>query len=245
MEQHAANEVCHVEILPPRQNTQKLLEDLERFDMKYRKILDAGYSICITDNAMGNLAFQGMELIEELNLPVKADQLMIHLNTFHSKKNLDEILISCADQGVVNLLAVSGDGNERLPRVTPEELGYPEATVVTSVELLHYINREYPGKFHLGVAFNPYEPEHHEFEKMERKIDAGAEFVITQPILGENEITRKLIDRFSVGYEIPQDSAFDPIAGLKQLQALYPNCGLYLALLGYKTQYPLLKEILV
>ena len=42
----------------------------------------------------------------------------------------------------------------------------------TSVELLKYVNREYPGMFSLGVAFNPYEPEDHEMEKTQRKIDA-------------------------------------------------------------------------
>jgi len=29
---------------------------------------------------------------------------------------------------------------------------------------------------------------------------------------------------------------------LRQLHTYYPDCGLYLALLGYKTQFPMLKE---
>ncbi|MEE8440492.1 MAG: methylenetetrahydrofolate reductase [Spirochaetia bacterium] len=261
---HITNEVYHVEILPPKQNTEKLDSDLKRFDMKYRKVLDAGYCICITDNAMGLLAFQGMELIEELDLPVVSDRLMIHLNTFHTKKDLDGILTSCADRGVGNILVVSGDGNERLPRLTPDEMGCPEATVVTSAELLRYINRECPGKFNLGVAFNPYEPEEHEFEKMARKIDSGAEYIITQPLLGKNPITDKMIDQFKlpviveawmskrlhllsecVGYDIPEDADYDPVASLKNLHSFYATSGVYLALLGYKTQFPLLKEIWV
>ena len=48
-----------------------------------------------------------------------------------------------------------------------------------------------------------------------------------------------------VGYEIPEDTEYDPISALKELQTMYPTCGLYLALLGYKTQYPILKDILV
>ena len=157
---------------------------------------------------------------------------------------------------------VSGDGNERLPRLTPEEIGYPEVTVVTSVELLRYIEREYPGKFNLGVAFNPYEPEQHEFEKMERKIDAGAKYIITQPLIGRNPITDRMIEQFQlpviveawmsrklhllsecVGYEIPEDTEYDPIAALKDLHVQYPNCGVYLAILGYKTQFPLLEDM--
>jgi len=46
----------------------------------------------------------------------------------------------------------------------------------------------------------------------------------------------------AVGYEIPEDTAFDPIQTLKSLHRLYPGCGVYLSLLGFKTQYPLLKD---
>ena len=49
---------------------------------------------------------------------------------------------------------------------------------------MRYIAREHPGAFRCGVAFNPYEPQEAELEKMKRKIDAGAEFIITQPIIG-------------------------------------------------------------
>ena len=48
-----------------------------------------------------------------------------------------------------------------------------------------------------------------------------------------------------VGYEIPDNTPYDPIDNLKQLQKNYPDCGLYLALLGFKTQYPILKELWV
>ncbi|MBN1257654.1 MAG: methylenetetrahydrofolate reductase [Planctomycetes bacterium] len=264
MQHHIANKIYHVEVLPPKQNSEKLDEDLERFDMKYRMVLDAGYCVCITDNSMGHLAFQGTELIEELDLPVDSDQIMIHLNTFHSKEDFDGILTTCIDRGVQHLLVVSGDGNERLPRLEPEEIGYPEVTVVTSVELLKYIEREYPGKFNLGVAFNPYEPEQHEFEKLQRKVDAGAKYIITQPLIGRNEIVDKMKGRFKlpvvveawmskklhllsecVGYEIDENIEYDPIAALQNLHEIYPDCGVYLALLGYKTQFPLLKDIWV
>ena len=46
----------------------------------------------------------------------------------------------------------------------------------------------------------------------------------------------------AVGYTIPEDTPFDPIATLKQIHDDYPNCGVYLSLLGFKTQYPLISE---
>ena len=96
---------------------------------------------------------------------------------------------------------------------------------------------------------------------MRRKIDAGAEYIITQPVIGSHPAVAELekfdipviIDAWMskklhllsecVGYEIPEDTPYDPIANLQDLQQNYPNHGFYLALLGFKTQYPLLKDL--
>ena len=259
---HIQHKIYHVEILPPKQDTEKLEEDLELFATKYRRVMDSGYCACITDNAMGLLAFQGTEILEELGLPVLPDQIMIHLNTFHTKEDLDHILDYCKTKGIVSLLIVSGDGSDRLPKLKPSDVGFPEVESVTSVELLHYIRREHGDTFLLGVAFNPYEPEEHEFEKMDRKIAAGAAFIITQPLIEKNAVVDRLLLRYpelpvtieawmskkiyllseAVGYEIPENTEFDPIATLETLQRLYPSCGVYLSLLGFKTQYDLIRD---
>jgi methylenetetrahydrofolate reductase (NADPH) len=186
--------------------------------------------------------------------------LVIHLNTFHTREGLDQILTTAADMGAKYLLTISGDGSERLPKLTPECIGLT-CNTVTSVELLQYINKEYPGKFSCGVAFNPYDPPEHELERMKRKVDAGAEYIITQPVIGKDNTLEGLkqfdipivVDAWMskkihllsecVGYEIPEDTPYDPIENLKELQKNYPDFGLYLALLGFKTQYPILKDL--
>jgi len=252
----------HVEVLPPRQDAEDLEVRLDRFAARYKRVLEAGYCACITDNAMGNMSFQGPEIIEEYNLPVETDNVMIHLNTFHSKKDLDNILKSCISQGIKYLLVVSGDGNIRFPKLKPSDIGVEGVSSVTAVELLQYINREYPGSFISGVAFNPYEPEEEEVEKMARKIDAGAEFVITQPIIDKNPVVDRLISSINipvmveawmskklhllsdcVGYEIPEETEYDPITTLSNLQSEYPSGGVYLAMMNYKRQFNLLSDI--
>ena len=260
MQHHIDNKIFHIEILTPKQNSEKLDADLEAFAEKYTKVIDAGYIACITDNPMGHLSFQATEVIPELGLPVEPEQLVIHLNTFHTKENLDQILTTAADMGAKYLLTLSGDGSERLSKLTPEALGM-DGNTVTSVELLQYINKAYPKTFSCGVAFNPYEPEEHEVERLKRKLDAGAEYIITQPVIGEDPLVAGLkqygvpviVDAWMskklhllsecVGYEIPEDTPYDPIDNLGKLQSYYPDYGLYLALLGFKSQYPLLKEI--
>ncbi|AUS96928.1 hypothetical protein CDQ84_02165 [Clostridium thermosuccinogenes] len=263
MQHHIKNKIYHVEILPPKQDTEKLEADLELFANKYNRVLESGYCACITDNAMGHLSFQGTEMIEELGLEVRPEQVMIHLNTFHTKEDLHKILDTCKSLGIKYLLVISGDGSERLPKLRPSDIGV-EGVVesVTSVELLKYIKEQYPDTFVLGVAFNPYEPPEHEFEKLERKLKAGASFIVTQPIIEKNKMVDELLEKHpdipviveawmskklyllsdAVGYEIPQDTEYDPIETLKMLHKLYPGCGVYLALLGFKTQYHLLEN---
>ena len=260
MQHHIDNKVFHVEILTPKQKSKKLDEDLERFADKYTKVVEAGYVACITDNPMGMLSFQATEVIPEFDLPVEPEQLVIHLNTFHTRKGLDEILTTAADMGAKYLLTISGDGSERLPKLTPECIGL-DCNTVTSVELMEYIHREYPGQFSCGVAFNPYDPPEHELERMKRKLDAGAEYIITQPVIGQDPVLEDLkqfnipiiVDAWMskklhllsecVGYEIPEDTPYNPLDNLKELQKNYPDFGLYLALLGFKTQYPILKDL--
>ena len=261
MREHILGRRYHVEIIPPKHDSTKPLADLALFGEKYRRVMGSGFCACITDNAMGLLAFQGHETIEYLDLPVPPEQVMLHINTFHSKQALDELLSDAMDMGVKYLLIVSGDGCERLPRLSPADLG-TQGESVTSVELLAYIRKNYPS-FSLGAAFNPYEPPEHEFAKLDAKLAAGAAFVITQPILGRNEIVDRLLREYPdlpviveawmskklfllsdvVGYTIPEDTAFDPIAALEELHRAYPDCGFYLSILGFKTQYHLVEGL--
>jgi hypothetical protein len=46
-----------------------------------------------------------------------------------------------------------------------------------------------------------------------------------------------------VGHEIPEGTPYDPMENLRDLRRFYPDYGLYLAILGFKTQYPLLQGI--
>ncbi len=251
----------HVELIPPKQDSEKLDADLSLFTTKLERVMNSGFTASITDNAMGLLAFQGHECIEELGINVIPENILIHLNTFHTKRNLDEILTSCSRLGIRSILAISGDGSTRLPKLHPSDVE-ADTLAVTSVELIRYLKKYYP-EFSVGAAFNPYEPEAHEFDKLDRKLDAGAEFVITQPIIEKNAVIDRLLREYPdlpvtieawmskklfllsdvVGYPIPEDAEFAPIDTLKELQDIYPQCGYYLSLLGFKTQYGTVEEM--
>ena len=197
-----------IELVAPKQDAQDLESWFTKFANRYKLFLDNDMVICITDNPMGHLSFMGPEIIDFLELPVNADNIMVHLNTFHRKtdkkydptreqneQDLDILLNHALKFGIKYLLCVSGDGSERIPRLQPPDLGYNPKLIqtITSVQLLEYIHKEYSGRFTCGVAFNQYEPAREEMEKLERKLGAGASFIITQPVSINGESDARII----------------------------------------------------
>ncbi len=249
-----------VELTPVKQKAKDLRERLDKFVAKFHQVIDAGYCVSIPDNPMGHLAFQGTELIEEFGLPVPKDRVLCHLNTFHTIDEIEGILSSCKTLGIGNVLIISGDGSDRLPKLNPDDVG-AKTNAVNSVELARYIDRHYKDVFRIGAAFNQYEPEAYEFEKLEKKLAAGVEFIITQPVVGEEEILSRLIGynvpvfleawmstnttllADCIGYDLPHDYSHEPLEVLKKLTRKYPECGFYTALLKFKSQFPVLDDI--
>lgn len=243
-----------IELLTPKQSDEDFEARLEVFAERYRRILDAGAVVSIPDNPMGNVHFTALEVVDFLGLPLDRERTLLHLNSFHLRTDLEAFLGGAAERGVRNLLVVSGDGGPKLPRLEPADVGI-DAKTVTSIVLLEYIEREYPGVFTCGVAFNQYEPAEHELERLERKVDAGARFVITQPVLGEDLVVASLKDfglpvfigawmsrrvdllLECVGLEPRPEGQYDPAANLALLHQRYPDFGLYLALLGFKLDW--------
>ncbi|AKJ65656.1 methylenetetrahydrofolate reductase [Kiritimatiella glycovorans] len=242
------------EVLTPKQASENIEGDLEKFAEKYAITMDRDWVACITDNPLGMLSFEAMETLDAVEADVKPERVLVHLNTFHIKADLDRILAEMKEKGARYILAVSGDGSERMHRLEPGELG-TGGTTVTSVELMEYIHREHPGDFVCGVAFNHYEPQDAERDKLRRKLEAGAQFIVTQPVIRRHEnvdwlrnagvpvivesFMSKRIDLVAecVGYDLPpEDRNYDPIANFVALRENYPDFGVYLALLGMKKQ---------
>lgn len=250
-----------IEVLAPKQSTTDLDAALERFAKRYETTLAAGCAVSIPDNPMGVLRFQAVELITELGLSVPAGRVLAHLNTCHTMENLDQTIEATAAAGIGDLLLVTGDGSERLSKLDPAILGF-DSKSATSVELLRYVHREYPGTFRTGVAFNPYEPQDHELVKLRRKLDAGASFIITQPVIGMDKRLATLpqfgvplfvgawmskrLDLLAncIGGALEEHSGYDPEANLAALHSLYPAFGLYVSMLKPESQLAALEELL-
>ena len=245
-----------VELLSPKRSADDQMESfLDRFAERYRRILDAGCGLSIPDNPMGQPRLGALESIQLRGLSVDPAKVVMNLNTFHTKNELDALLQNAAQANLKHLLVIRGDGGPLLPKLDPKSIG-GKMSVATSIDLIQYINEEFSDQFITGAAFNPYNPMPFELNRMKQKIDAGAKYVVTQPIIGQDENVDKLKDfnipivveawmsknidllYRSVGKDKDERAEkYDPTENLKTLHASYPDCCVYLSMLSFKKDW--------
>ena len=254
-----------VELLSPKRSDRENIEDhLDRFALRYNRIIDSGCGLSIPDNPMGQPRMGALESIASRGLALDPEKVVMNLNTFHTKDELDKLLARAAEAELKYILVVRGDGGPLLPKLDPQSIN-GQFNVATSIDLIRYINGRFPGQFITGAAFNPYKPMPFEYKRLEQKISAGAKFTVTQPIVGEDENVSMLealgipvvveawmsknIDLLykSVGKEVDEKAkAFDPVDNLKTLHERYPGCCVYLSMLVFKHYWrdilPMLSE---
>ena len=238
-----------IEILTPRKEGDKpVLKEMEMFAQRYGRALLSGCAVSIPDNPLGNLRYSVLDTFNNLGLHADPGKTLINLNTFHSKEELDRMLQNAAQEGLRYLLVIRGDGSPDLPKLQPQDLDV-EAKMVTSIELLCYINTRYGDVFCTGAAFNQYKPQSVERAKLEKKKSAGARFIITQPVLGEDPHITRLrnedipliieawmsprIDFFlkSVKGSVEGNlNGYDPVQNLRILHESYPGSCVYLSM---------------
>jgi 5,10-methylenetetrahydrofolate reductase len=249
-----------VELLSPKRSNDDQFDSLlDRFAERYRRIIDAGCGVSIPDNPMGQPRLGALESFDLRDLSVDSDKVVMNLNTFHTKSELDGLLQRAAKANLKYILVVRGDGGPLLPKLDAKSIG-GSRSVATSIDLIRYINTEYSNQFITGAAFNPYNPMPFELNRMKQKIDAGARYAVTQPIIGKSENVDKLKDlNISVVVEAwmsnnidllfksvgkrkdEKAEKYDPVENLNALHEFYPQSCVYLSMLSFKQDW---KEIL-
>ncbi len=135
-------------------------------------------------------------------------------------------LLGAAAAGLRNLLVVTGDP----PKMGP----YPDATAVFDIDaigltnLVAQLNRGLdPGKnpigkptrFVIGVGVNPAAPDpERELRRFAWKVEAGAEFAITQPVFDVEQLDRFL--KATEGFKIPVIAGIWPLVSLRNAEFL-------------------------
>ncbi len=144
---------------------------------------------------------------------------MAHLVcTGTTQKELDETLRHMRDNGIENILALRGDPPRGTTDWTPVEGGFRHAN-----ELVEFVRE----RFSLGIGGACYPEKHHEAPSLEadimnlkRKVDAGAEFLITQ-LFFDNAKYWRFVDLVRAqGIEVPVVPGIMPVLSLANLERI-------------------------
>ncbi|TFG43296.1 MAG: bifunctional homocysteine S-methyltransferase/methylenetetrahydrofolate reductase [Gemmatimonadales bacterium] len=135
-------------------------------------------------------------------------------------------LLGAAAAGLRNLLIITGDP----PKMGP----YPDATAVFDIDAIGLTNLVSrlnhgldpggnaigaPTRFVIGVGANPTAPDfEREMSRLAWKVDAGAEYVVTQPVFDLDQLDR-FLDRTSK-HAIPVIAGLWPLVSLRNAEFL-------------------------
>ncbi len=137
-----------------------------------------------------------------------------------SPAEVEKVMEDLEQEGVCNILAMRGD-----PRPDGGENHFQHAS-----DLIHHIRRGHFRDFSLGAAAYPEgHPESPSLEEdllhLKEKVDAGADFLITQ-LFFDNEIFFRFIDRIrALGIAVPVLAGIMPVLNARQIGRIVSLCG--------------------
>jgi methylenetetrahydrofolate reductase (NADPH) len=137
---------------------------------------------------------------------------------------LRDYLVRSVAQGVDNVVALRGDPPRGETSFKPVAGGFSYAN-----ELVEFIRREFPA---MGVAVAGYPETHQEapspqadLENLKRKVDAGADVVITQLFYNNDDFFRFRDRCRELGISAPIVPGLLPVTNLAQIQRIASLCG--------------------
>jgi methionine synthase I (cobalamin-dependent)/5,10-methylenetetrahydrofolate reductase len=216
--------VVSVEIDPPRGiNTAKVMDAAR---MMAQRGVDA---VNIADSPLARIRMSAMALAYQVHLHFPRLEVILHYTTRdRNLMGLQSDLLGAHALGIHNILCLTGD---------PPSLGdYPNATAVFDTDapglmrIVHQMNggTDLAGtsigartRFALGCGVNPTaEDLDAEFEYVKRKLDAGPQFVMTQPVY-ELDCWKRFVDRLSGLTRIPILIGILPLQSFRHAEFLH------------------------
>jgi homocysteine S-methyltransferase len=211
--------VISVEMLPPRGHD--LVKNLEGA----RMLRDAGIdAINIPDGPRASARMSPMAMALTIEREVGIETIIHYCCRDRNLLGMQSDLLGGHAMGIRNVLIITGD---------PPKLGdYPDATAVFDVDSIGLTNMVSrlnhgldvggnpigePTAFHVGVGVNPGAPDlDKEISRFEWKVDAGAEFAITQPVF-DIEALLRFLDRIR-HVRIPVLAGIWPLASYRNAE---------------------------
>jgi len=183
--------------------------------------------VSVTYGAGGNTREHTHELVTRLMRETDV-VIVAHLTCVgHSRDEMKSILNRYAENGIRNILALRGD----LPdNAAPEAGSFGNGDFRYASDLVSFIKEQHP-EMCIGVSgFPEGHPESgnrlEELVHLKRKVDAGAEYIVTQ-LFFDNRDYYDFVDRCSLaGINVPVIAGIMPITGrhnMKRMAQLAPR----------------------
>jgi len=212
--------VLSCELFPPK--TDKGEKALYRHVKKLADF-DPDFITC-TYGAGGSTRDKTLSIVVEVkkrfNLPVAS-----HLTLVSSTEDdLRNYLARAKEHGVDFIVALRGDPPQGKSEFEQTAGGYRHAN-----ELVELINREFPD---FGIVVAGYPEKHREapslkadLENLKRKVDAGADVVVTQLFYENADFYRFRDQCREIGISVPIVPGLLPVTNLGQIQRIASLCG--------------------
>lgn len=180
--------------------------------------------VTCTYGAGGSTHDKTLEIVDNIKrqfaIPV-ASHLTVVGNTV---QQLQDYLQQSTEREIDYIVALRGDPPKGVEHFVPTEGGLRYAN-----ELVELIHQQYP---HFGVAVAGYPEVHREAPSAEddlinlkRKVDAGADVIITQLFYMNDDFYRFRDRCRGIGIEVPIVAGLLPVISLKQIQRIAGLCG--------------------
>lgn len=213
--------VTNVELAPPKGwRPDRLIEQA-------RTLAAAGVdSVSVLDGPRAQSRMSAIPAAAVVEREIGVETLVHYTCRDRNMLGMVSDLLGAAAAGLRNILIVTGDP----PRIGP----YPDATAVFDIDSIGLTNVVFrlnhgldpggnsigePTRFVIGVALNPaaVDPER-ELKRLYWKVDAGAEFAVTQPIFDAKRFLafRKRVEQFG----IPVVAGVWPLVSLRNAEFL-------------------------
>jgi len=216
---HSDRHALSLEVFPPVRdgNVDELFSTIDEL-----AILDPDY-ISVTYGAGGTSQDMTVEIASHIK-NIDKIEVMAHLTCVQATRDdIARVLREFASHNIENILALRGDPPAGSDHFTQTEGGFAYAN-----ELVDYIHQK--GDFSVGVAGYP---ECHteasdintDIANLKRKVDAGAECIVTQLFFDNEDFYRFRDKALGIGITVPILPGIFPITRYQQITKIASLCG--------------------
>ena len=203
------------EIFPPKKDTE--LESIDETLEVLSELKPDFLSVTFGAGGSSNCN-RTIELAKKIKYEYKIEPV-VHLTCLHYDKNeIDEFARVLKDEGIENILALRGDPN---PNAAAKD------DFKHSSDLISYLKKENDFCF-LGACYPECHPEStnmiSEMKSLQKKVDAGAEVLLSQ-LFFDNEIFYRFHEDCEIaGIDIPVIPGVMPVINAAQIKRIVPMC---------------------